>query len=195
MSLLEGFQAAYRIPTGRPFLQQRAVGIFLVFVVAIPLVAASALLIFGERSENILVRWLGVLPEGSELSGPVELLWRLGRYLLAFCTTTFVTGLLYFIGTHYRPEPRRADGRNWENRFLAVWPGAFVATTLWMIATVGFAWYVGHFGHYNIFYGSIGAVIILLLWLYLIACIALIGCEFNAERERLFALPVRFDRR
>lgn len=195
MSLLEGFQAAYRIPTGRPFLRQRAVGIFLVFLVAVPLVAVSALLIFGDRGETVLVRWLGVLPEGSELSGPVEVLWRIGRYVLAFCTTTFVTGLLYYVGTNYRPEPRRADGRKWRHRLLTVWPGAFVATTLWMIATTGFAWYVAHFGHYNFFYGSIGAVIILLLWLYLIACVALIGCEFNAERERLFALPVRFDRR
>lgn len=187
MSLLEGFQAAYRIPTGRPFFHQRAVGIFLVFVVAVPLVVASALLIFGDRGETVLVGWIGLLPEGSELSTPVELAWRVGRYVLAFCTTTFVTGLLYYIGTNYLPEPRPRAGKE-HVRLLAVWPGAFLATTLWMIATVGFAWYVAHFGHYNLLYGSIGAVIILLLWLYLIACIALIGCEFNAERERLNAL-------
>jgi membrane protein len=74
---------------------------------------------------------------------------------------------------------------------MRVWPGAFVATTLWLAATLGFAWYVGHIAHYNILYGSIWAVIVLLIWLYLIACIALVGCEFNAERERLDALPMR----
>jgi membrane protein len=72
---------------------------------------------------------------------------------------------------------------------MRVWPGAFLATVLWLLATVGFAWYVGHIANYNFFYGSIGTVIVLLIWLYLIACIALIGCEFNAERERMMWLP------
>ena len=76
------------------------------------------------------------------------------------------------------------------SRFLRVWPGAILATVLWLLATAGFAWYVHHVANYNIFYGSIGAVIILLIWLYLIAVIALIGCEFNAERERVEVLPV-----
>jgi membrane protein len=60
---------------------------------------------------------------------------------------------------------------------------------LWLLATAGFAWYVAHIANYNFFYGSLGTVIVLLVWLYLIACIALIGCEFNAESERIDALP------
>ena len=57
------------------------------------------------------------------------------------------------------------------------------------LATAGFAWYIHHMANYNIFYGSIGTVIVLLVWLYLIACIALLGCEFNAERERIDSAP------
>jgi membrane protein len=56
------------------------------------------------------------------------------------------------------------------------------------VATSGFALYVHH-ANYNQFYGSLGTVVVLLVWLYLIACIALIGCEYNAEKERADSLP------
>ena len=76
------------------------------------------------------------------------------------------------------------------SRFVRVWPGALLATTLWLLATAGFAWYVRHFANYNIFYGTIRTVVVLLIWLYLIACISLLGCEFNAERERVAAVAI-----
>jgi membrane protein len=184
ISLMEGFQAAYRIPSGRTFLKQRAMAIFLVLIAAFPAVGASSLIIFGDRSEASFIHWIGV----SDISAPVELAWRVARYVLAFCTTTFVTGLLYYFGPNYRSEPRRVEKHS-RSRFMRVWPGAFVATVLWLLATGGFALYVNHWARYNIFYGSIGTVIVLVIWLYLIACIALIGCEFNAERERITAIP------
>ncbi len=187
LSLMEGFQAAYRIPSGRPFLQQRAMAMFLVLIAAIPAVGASSLIIFGDRGAAALIHWIGS-PKVSNFSTPVQLLWRFARYALAFCTTTFVTGLLYYFGPNYRPELERIPEAT-ASRFLRVWPGAILATTLWLLATAGFAWYVAHIANYNIFYGSLGTVIVLLVWLYLIACIALIGCEFNAERERVDALP------
>ena len=190
MSLMEGFQAAYRIPSGRPFLKQRAMSMFLVVIAAFPAVAASALLIFGDRGEGYVVGWIRGSADGRELSSPLELAWRLARYVFAFGTTTFVMGLLYYFGPNHRPETQSSE-RLVDSRFVRVWPGAFVATLLWLCATAGFAWYVSHLANYNIFYGSIGTVIVLLIWLYLIACIALIGCEFNAERERLDLLPVR----
>ncbi len=122
--------------------------------------------------------------EGEEIRRPVEWLWRVARYLFAYCTTTFVTGLLYYFGPNHRPRLTPLD--SYARRFWGVWPGAFLATALWFVATAGFAWYVGHrISNYNVFYGSIGAVVVLIIWLYLIAIIALIGCEFNAERERL----------
>ncbi len=182
-SLMEGFQAAYRIPSGRPFVKQRIMAIFLVVVTALPAVGASSLIIFGNRGEAAFVHWIGI----SEMSAPVEIVWRIARYALAFCTTTLVTGLLYYFGPNYRPEPAYCD-KLFGPRFIRVWPGAFVATLLWMLATAGFALYVSH-ANYNFFYGSVGTVIVLLIWLYLIACIALIGCEFNAERERIALVP------
>ncbi len=186
ISLMEGFQAAYRIPSGRPFLKQRAMATFLVLIAAFPAVGASSLIIFGNRIETAFIHWIGV----SDVSAPVELAWRLGRYIVAFCTTTFVTGLLYYFGPNHRPEPRQLRRKS-KSRFMRVWPGAFLATVMWLASTAGFAWYVrNRIANYNIFYGSIGTVIVLLLWLYLIACIALLGCEFNAERERIDSMLV-----
>src|SRR5207248_1796910 len=138
----------------------------------------------GNRIEAAFIHRLGV----SEMSQPVEVIWRLGRYLVAFGTTTLVTGLLYYFGPNHRPEPKSLKliaG----SRFWRVWPGALLATVLWLLATAGFAWYVGHMANYNVFYGSIYTVVVLLIWLYLIACIALLGSEFNAERERICSVP------
>jgi membrane protein len=185
ISLMEGFQAAYRIPSGRPFLKQRAMSIFLVLIAAVPAVGSSSLIIFGDRIEGAFIHWLGV----SDISAPVELLWRIGRYAVAFATTTFVTGLLYYFGPNHRPEPQYMQ-RAMASRFLRVWPGALVATALWLISTAVFAGYVNHFANYNIFYGTIRTVVVLLIWLYLIACISLLGCEFNAERERVASVAI-----
>jgi membrane protein len=60
-----------------------------------------------------------------------------------------------------------------------------LATVLWSLATLGFGWYVRNIATYNIMYGSIGAAIALLVWMYLISLIALFGCAYNAETEKL----------
>ena len=67
--------------------------------------------------------------------------------------------------------------------------GAAVFAVLWLVATFGFGIYITRFAHYNVMYGSIGAAIALLVWMYMIAAIALIGCEFNAEWERMGRQP------
>lgn len=184
ISLMEGFEAAYRIPSSRPFLKQRGMAVFLVVIAALPWIGASLLILFGNRGEAAFIHWIGV----AEISAPVEIAWRVARYALAVSTTVFVTGLLYFFGPNHRPEQRRLRDVS-SSRFFRVWPGAFVATALWLVATAAFEWYVAHLANYNIFYGSIGTAIVLIIWLYLIACIALIGCEFNAERERIDSVP------
>ncbi len=57
-----------------------------------------------------------------------------------------------------------------------------------LLATSGFAWYVLNMSNYNVMYGSIGTSIALLVWMYLMAAIAILGCEFNAEYERMSSL-------
>ena len=176
MSLMEGFQAAYRLPSGRPFVKQRSMAVLLVFIAALPAVGASALILFGVWTERAVLGWLGLAPEGDEIRTGVILISRLLRYAVAFGTTVLVTGLMYYYGPNRRLTFRR------------VWPGAFLATALWLLTTSVFAWYVRNIANYNVVYGSIGTVIALLVWMYLMAVIALFGCEYNAESERQLRL-------
>jgi membrane protein len=172
ISLMEGFQAAYLLPSGRPFLKQRGVALLLVAIAALPAVGSSALIVFGARFEQWMIGWLGMMPQEELRTGVVFLFGAL-RYIVALIATVFVTALLYWIGPN-RPI-----------RFRNVWPGAFLATILWLAATSVFAWYVRNIANYNVLYGSIGAVIALLVWMYLLDLISLLGCEYNAVRERL----------
>ena len=83
----------------------------------------------------------------------------------------------------YRYAPDRSDPRwRW------VTPGAAVALVLWLLASAGFSLYVSNFGKYNQTYGALGAVIVLLLWLFLSALVVLLGAEIDAELERQTAV-------
>jgi membrane protein len=172
MTLMEGFQAAYRLPSGRPFLKQRAVAILLVFIVALPAVGSSVLIVFGARIEQWMLVTLGLAPE-EDLRTSVILAFGLLRYVVALTAIVLVTGLMYHTGPN-RPM-----------KFRSVLPGAILSTVLWLLATSLFALYVRHIANYNVLYGSIGAVIALLVWMYVLAVISLFGCEYNAVRERL----------
>ena len=172
-SLIEGFRSIYRIPTGRPFLQERAMAIFLVLVSAAPVVGASALIVFGTKAESFLMHLLGVIGEDVVVQGWLELLSKSLRLGLAFASFVLVTALLYYIG------PNR------KQTFANVFPGAVLATVLWLISTLVFSWYVRHISNYNVLYGSVGAGLALLVWMYVWSVITLIGCEYNAARERL----------
>jgi membrane protein len=171
-SLIEGFQAAYRVPRNRGFVRQNAVAIALVLLSAVPLVCATLLVVFGSQAERTVLNWLKVDPVLNPLAPAWQWLSRMARYAVAFVTTVVVAAVLYYFGP-YRQQ-----------RWRHVWPGAMLATVLWLLATSGFAWYVRHIGHYNVMYGSVGAGIALLVWMYLTSAIALVGCEFNAEYER-----------
>jgi membrane protein len=172
MSLMEGFEAAYRLPSGRPFLKQRGVAILLVFIVALPGVGSSTLIVFGTRAERWMLGWLGLSPD-AELRTGIAFLFSALRYVIALATTVFITALLYCVGPN-RPIKLRS-----------AWPGALLATFLWLGVTSGFAWYVRNIANYSVLYGSIWAVIALVVWMYLLNVIALIGCEYNAVRERV----------
>lgn len=170
-SLMEGFQAAYRIPRNRGFFHRSGVAVALVLLSIIPLVAASTLILFGTDVERAIFRAVRRDP-----LNPPAWVWfwasRGSRFAIAVGTMTLLTALLYYFGPYRR------------QRWRFVWPGAVLATVLWLACTSGFGWYVRHMGSYNVMYGSIGAGIALLVWMYLLAAIALIGCEFNAEYER-----------
>ncbi len=149
--------------------------VLLVLIGAIPAVAASFLIAFGARLETRWFKAAGIGVHDAQLRGWAEVLSIVARYVAAVGCVVLVTGLVYYFGPNRPMKLRR------------VWPGAFLATGLWVAATTAFGWYVRHLANYNVMYGSIAAVIVLLVWMYLLSVIGLAGCEFNAERERLAA--------
>jgi membrane protein len=172
-SLMEGFQAAYRVPRNRSFIQQQGTAIALVMMSGLPLVGASLMILFGGQVERTVLHWVRVDPILNPLAGLWQFASMVARYLLAMFNTTLVTGTLYYFGPYRKQQWR------------AIWPGAILATILWLLATAAFGWYVRNMAHYNVLYGSVGTSIALLVWMYMIAAIALVGCEFNAEWERM----------
>ncbi len=174
-SLIQGFNAVYRVPRSRSFWNESSIAIAMVFMAAAPLVGASALLVLGTQVDNLVLGWLKVDPAFNPLAGIYTFLSQVMRYAIAISAVITITGTMYYFGPYRR------------QRWSAVWPGAFLATLLWFGATLGFGWYVRHMAHYNVMYGSLGTGIALLVWMYLVSLIAILGCEFNAECERLQA--------
>ncbi len=170
LTLMEGFRRAYRLPRNEwGFWERHLRALLLVFIVLVPLALATLLLVFGRAIEL----WM-VFKTGHDLRHVVLFLWRLARWTLAFITSLTVLGTLYHFGTRRREH------------WLLVVPGAVAASAVWFSATLAFGWYVTRIADYSIFYGSFGAGIATLVWLYITSFSALLGAELNGVlfRER-----------
>ena len=118
-----------------------------------------------------LLAWLG---------NAVTVLGQIGVVVIQALTWIVAAGIAsWAFGFVYRFGPDRADAR-WQ--WLTV--GSIAATILWLVATLLFGVYVSHFANYNATYGSLGAVVVLMMWLWVSAYAILIGAEINAEAER-----------
>jgi membrane protein len=170
LSLMEGFRRAYHLPRedwtfkGRVF---RA--LLLVPIALVPLSLATLVVVFGHQIEA----WM-IDNSNHELRLVVLIFWRMVRWAVALLTSMTVLTAVYHFGT------RRKE------HWLWVGPGAITGTLLWFPATLAFGWYVTRFADYSMFYGSFGAAIATLIWLYITAFSVLIGAELNGAlfRER-----------
>jgi len=172
-SLIDGFNSAYRVPRNRSMGGHIGIGLLLVVFAGLPLLGASSLILFGNLVEVGVLKLMRVDPLLHPLEGWLRLISHVGRYGIAFGATCSLMAMLYYYGPYRKQQ--------WK----AVWPGAFLATILWLLATLGFGWYVRNISNYNLLYGSVGTSIAMLSWMYILALIALFGCEFNAESERM----------
>jgi membrane protein len=170
LSLMEGFRRAYRLPREDwGFWERRGRALMLVPIVLIPLALATVAIVFGRQFEV----WM-IGKSGHELRHIVLIFWRLVRWIIALSTSVAVLGALYHFGTKRKEH------------WLWVAPGALAATLLWFPATLAFGWYVTRIADYSMFYGSFGAGIATLVWLYITSFSALLGAELNGVlfRER-----------
>jgi membrane protein len=146
----------------------------LVPIALVPLSLATLVVVFGHQIEA----WMIDNAE-HELRAMVLIFWRLARWSVALVTSATVLAALYHFGT------RRKEHWSW------VVPGAITGTLLWFPATLAFGWYVTRIADYSMFYGSFGAGIATLVWLYITAFSVLIGAELNGAlfRERQTQFP------
>lgn len=113
------------------------------------------------------------------------------RWVIGVFALSFGIALLYYFGNvkfdeHYRVERKRTgpNGEKLYRNFVVFSPGTILATTLFVLGTVGFNIYISNFSHYNVLYGSIGTLIILLLWIWIVAILILAGNDLNSGIRR-----------
>jgi len=168
LTLMEGFRRAYRLPrTEWGFWERRVRALLLVPMVHIPLALATLILVFGHQIELWMVQ-----NAVHELRYAVLFFWRMVRWIIALATSITVLGALYHFGT------RRTE------HWMKVMPGAIAATVAWFPATLAYGWYVTRVANYSRFYGSFGAGIATLVWLYITSFSALLGAELNGVLYR-----------
>jgi membrane protein len=174
-TFMEGFRRAHGLPPDCwSFWQRRARAYALVPLSLIPLAVASLLIVFG----HVITAWL-VMHIASSARGPVYAIALILRWTIAFTGSIGIIALIYHMGTPMR--------QSWKRTI----PGAVVATAMWFFTTLAFGWYVTRFANYSQIYGSLGAGIALLFWLYIISLSVLCGAEFNAQCDTHFFSSVK----
>ena len=161
-SLIDALDIAYDVPASRPWWRDKLQALLLTLVCG-GLSIVSLLFVLAGPGFIHFVSY--VLPVPAILN----LIWPPLRISIIF--TTFVANimLLYYLGPNRKVS------------FRSALPGAAVAVSMWFLGSLGLDVYIGHFSNYNATYGSLGAIIILMLWLYLTSVSILVGAELNAE--------------
>lgn len=166
IAMMTAFNNSYSSIETRSEWQKRLIALFLVVVLSTLVFIAVSLIIFGETAINMLVEygWL----KGSLM----VILIQIGVWLIIILLFFFVYSFLYYYGPCKRMK----------YRFISA--GSTLATLLTIISSTGFAYFVNNFGQYNKLYGSIGTLIVVMLWLYITSLVLLIGFELNASISR-----------
>jgi membrane protein len=158
--------AIHGVPEGRPFYRLRPIQ-FVLAVIALMLVVIAGVCLIGGGS------LAGVLADQLGWGHSAIVVWNILRWPLLVATSVGLLSLLFWISPNVR-QPKF--------RWLTV--GGGVTVVLWVLATTCFSLYVNNFGSYNKAYGSLGAIIAFLVWLYLSNCALMFGVEINVELQR-----------
>jgi membrane protein len=206
-TMMEGLRRARELPVNCwSFWERRRRTFELVPLSLLPLAIASLLVVFGHT----VTGWIA-WTFGPELRQPIFVISVIVRWALALGSSVGVIGLIYHLGvpdahvgfprviTKYGSRYRLAGLTRLEGEVAAMpsrsWqtivPGAVMATAMWFLTTLVFGWYVTRFANYSEVYGSLGAGIALLFWLYIISLSVLCGAEFNAQLDKQFRGGIR----
>ncbi len=163
ISWMEGFRRCYELPKGWGLVQERLIAFLLVIFALLPMTFATLLVALGSKVETSILFYTA-----REFSPYILVMWGSIRWLIATLTSIAVIALIY-----HHAVPRTQP---WHS----VLPGATLATAMWFSVTLLFGFYLKHYADYSLIYGSLGAAIALLVWMYMVSLVVLVGAEFNA---------------
>ncbi len=163
-ALIDAFNQAIHVVETRSFIKQRIVSLYLLGALSLLVLTASLLIIFSEIAINYAIAHGLLLSDGI-----VIVLLTLGKWLIVFLLLFTAISLLYYFGP--------VNSANYK----LISPGALLATVLSITASLLFNYYVNNFGTYNKVYGSIGTIMVIMLWLQFNCLIMLIGFDLNAK--------------
>jgi membrane protein len=164
LAMCSTLNAAYDITEGRPWWKVRLTAIGLTLGLAVFILVSMTLVIAGPTLAEKIAAWMNLGPA-------FALAWKILQWPVVFLMVTTAVAMVYY----FAPDA--------EQEWVWITPGSVLATTLWVLASLGFRFYVTNFASYNETYGAIGGVMVLLLWFYVSGIALLIGAELNAEIE------------
>jgi membrane protein len=168
-AITESLNVAYDVKEARPWWKVRLVAMGLTVALAFLIVSALVLVLYGHD----LAEWVA----GAFGLGQVfELAWKILQWPIVLAFVLLAFALIYY----FAPDLHDHDWK-W------VTPGSFIAVLLWLVVSFGFKTYLEFFNSYSATYGSLGAVIILMLWFYFTGAAILVGGEINSEIEHELA--------
>ena len=165
VAMMNGLNAVYEVKETRSFIKTRSIALGLTIGLSVLVISALAIILYG----GTIAKWIGnMLHMGSAFT----ITWSIVQWPLAVFFLVLSFALVYYFAPNVE-QPHWA----W------LTPGALVGVMLWIVASVAFKIYLSFSDTYSATYGSIGAVIILMLWFYVTGLSLLIGGEINSEIE------------
>jgi membrane protein len=163
-AIIDTLNQVYDIQESRPWWKVKAIAVGLTVALAIFIVVSFALVLVGPTLAEKVAVWMHL--------GPVfEWTWKVVQWPIVFALVALAIAAVYY----FAPDA--------EQDWIWITPGSIVATTLWVLISLAFKFYVAHFGSYNATYGTIGGIIVVLTWFYMSSLAVLVGAELNAEIE------------
>ena len=165
-AISDTLNAAYAVREQRSWWKVRLVAIGLTITVSIVIVVALAIVLFGGQIGQRLAEHFG-------FGGAFTIAWKILQWPIALFFLLLTFDLIY----SFAPDVRRRKRKWWTI-------GAIVAVVIWLLVSFGFRLYLHFFNSYSVTYGSLGALIVLMLWFYFTGLAILIGGEINSELQQ-----------
>ena len=162
LSLIRGMNKSYNIRETRPYFEVLFISLVFVIMLLVLIFISMIFLIFGEKLGAFLFNLIG-------LDEYFMYIWNLCRYIVGIVTVIIILMSLY----KFTPNKKL--------KFREVIPGSIVSTFCWLVVSFFYSFYSNNFSRYDIIYGSLGGIIVLMTWVYLSSWTILIGCEINAR--------------